>query len=138
MRNVYELLGDDAENVRLVAISVDPSRDSVEKAYEYSERWQMIDKWTFLVGEEATLRPIWASYYIDPAVVVPSDTLNSSGLSKPSRGAVTTLTDTIANAHTVTHSAPIYLIDREGLLRGLHTLPLDPKDLVKNIQSLMR
>ena len=138
MRNVYELLGDDAENVRLVAISVDPSRDSVEKAYEYSERWQMIDRWTFLVGEEATLRPVWASYYIDPAGVVPYDTRNPSGLSEPPRGAVTTLTDSIANAQTVIHSAPIYLIDREGLLRGLHTLPLDPKDLVKNIRSLLR
>ena len=44
----------------------------------------------------------------------------------------------IAEAYTIAHSAPVYLIDREGLLRGLHTLPFDPASLVKDIRALLR
>ncbi len=52
-----------------VAISVDPERDTVERVHEYTESWGMLDKWSFLVGAEETLRPIWKGYYLDPAQI---------------------------------------------------------------------
>ena len=50
LRDVHRVLGDDAGDVALVAVSVDPERDSVQAAYAYSEKWQMTHRWDFLVG----------------------------------------------------------------------------------------
>ncbi len=136
LRDAYEILGEDAREVGLIAVSVDPDRDSVKEAYDYSERWRMIDRWSFLVGEEADLEPVWAAYYIDPTEAGPQGSPRRDA--NAARGGVSTLAEDIAEAYTITHSAPVYLIDREGLLRGLHTLPFDPEALVKDIRALLR
>ena len=51
------MLGEEAQEVGIIAVSVDPDRDSVQQAHDYSERWRMVDTWSFLVGEEADLQP---------------------------------------------------------------------------------
>ena len=68
LRDAHEMLGDDADGVDFVAISVDPERDTVEEAYSYSQKWGMTDTWDFLVGERQQLSPIWKAYYLDPAI----------------------------------------------------------------------
>ena len=139
LRDTHEMLGDDAQEVALIAVSVDPGRDSVQQAHDYSERWRMVDRWSFLVGEEADLQPVWTAYYIDPAEVGPSESQEvQRGSSGTGSGGVSALAKGIAESHTITHSAPVYLIDREGLLRGLHTLPFEPEALVKDIRALLR
>ena len=139
LRDVREMLGDDAHEVGIIAVSVDPDRDSVQQAHDYSDRWRMVDKWSFLVGKEADLQPVWAAYYIDPAQVGPTATQEAPrGNSSTGSGGVSALAKDIAEAYTITHSAPVYLIDREGLLRGLHTLPFEPEALVKDIRALLR
>ena len=100
----------------------------------------MLDRWSFLVGAEDDLRPLWAAYYIDPVEVGPSAAQQTptGSVSQP-RGGVSALAEGIATeAYTITHSAPVYLIDREGLLRGLHTLPFEPGALVRDIRALLR
>ena len=140
LRDAHDMLGDDAREVRIIAVSVDPDRDSVEQAYDYSERWRMLDRWSFLVGEEAELEPVWAAYYIDPVKVGPAAE-QETPRKDPGTGnsGVSALAEGIATeAYTITHSAPVYLIDRDGLLRGLHTLPFEPEALVKDIRALLR
>ena len=44
----------------------------------------------------------------------------------------------IASRYTVTHQAPVYLIDKQGRVRVLHTLPIDPGDVVADIRALLR
>lgn len=139
LRDAHEMLGGDAREVALVAVSVDPDRDTVEQAHDYSERWRMLDNWSFLVGEEADLKPVWAAYYIDPAKVGLSATQETlPKKSGEAGGSVSALSKGIAETYTINHSAPVYLIDREGLLRGLHTLPFEPEALVKDIRALLR
>ena len=66
--DTHRLLGQDASRVSFLAVSVDPERDSVGDAHTYSQKWDMVDKWGFLVGTREELRPIWAAYYIDPVL----------------------------------------------------------------------
>ena len=96
LRQVYAQLGSDAQDVSFLAVSVDPERDTSEAAYAFSERFEMLDRWSYLVGTRQELEPVWKAYYIG---VLPDP-----------------------NQHDlVMHTAPIYLIDRDGLRRSLHT-----------------
>ena len=51
LKRAHDMLGEDADQVSFVAVSVDPERDSIQQAYEFSEKWGMLDKWSFLVGD---------------------------------------------------------------------------------------
>ena len=68
LRETLDLLGEEADRVRVAAISVDPERDTVEAAREFSDRWDMADAWDYLVGSREVLEPLWRAYYIDPAI----------------------------------------------------------------------
>ncbi|MCZ6789754.1 MAG: SCO family protein [Chloroflexi bacterium] len=137
LKRAHTQLGDDADDVRLVAGSVDPERDTVEQAHRYSERSGMLDRWAFLVGTEDELTPIWSAYYI---------AAQRQGIEEGG-GALDRLDDE-ADSHTdadiaelaylVTHSSAAYLIDRQGRLRVLFTeLSLDPEPLLHDIRLLL-
>ena len=53
LRDISTLLGDDSSQVAIVIISVDPEGDTVESVFDYSERWQMTNRWTYLTGERS-------------------------------------------------------------------------------------
>jgi len=139
LKKSHELLGDDASRVDFVAITVDPERDTVERAHEYSKSWGLLDKWSFLVGAEKTLRPIWKGYYLDPAQIdwetdePPADP-SAAG---PSQSGLDALRRQIATKYEVVHSAPVYLLDRERRMRVLFTPPLDPGAIVHDIRLLL-
>ena len=137
LKRAHTQLGDDAEEVRMVAVSVDPARDTTEQAHLYSERSGMLDRWAFLVGEKEKLAPIWSAYYI---------AAQHQGLEEGD-GALDRLADD-ADSHTdadieelgylVSHSSAAYLIDRQGRLRVLFTeLSLDPEPLLHDIRLLL-
>ena len=137
LKRAHTQLGDDAEEVRMVAVSVDPALDTAEQVHRYSERSGMLDKWAFLVGTEDELAPIWSAYYI---------AAQRQGL-KEGGGALDKLANE-ADSHTdtdieelgylVAHSSAAYLIDRQGRLRVLFTeLSLDPEQLVHDIRLLL-
>ena len=132
LREAHELLGDDAAGVSIVAVSVDPARDTVESARRYSARWEMTDRWDFLVGDEEELSRLWAAYYISVAVDAESDQDDES---VSSGGALGTLA---RDSYLVTHSSPVYLIDDGGIRRVLFTSPFDPEDLAHDVRLLLR
>ena len=141
LSNVHEMLEGDARRVAFVAVSADPERDSVEAAYEYSEKWEMTDRWDFLVGERESLAPIWKAYYIDP---VAHDPGGESGHGpapgdevEASRGSIEQLGAAIIGGYRVIHSAPVYLIDREGRMRVVFTLPFEAEDVVHDLRLLL-
>ena len=138
IKSIHTLLGTDAKNVSIVAISVDPERDTVERAYEYSEDWGMTDKWSFLVGTESQLESVWASYFVSSVI---DDSHRPSTVSHlgevPDVKGVDALSRDIALRYTVNHQAPLYLIDRDGVMRVLHTLPIDPEEVVDDLQVLL-
>lgn len=138
MKSIYTLLGTDAKNVSIVAISVDPERDTVERAYEYSVDWGMADKWSYLVGAESQLEPVWASYFVNSVIGESYRPYTVSNLGEvPDVKGVDALSRDIALRYTVNHQAPLYLIDRDGVMRVLHTLPIDAEDVVSDLQTLL-
>lgn len=137
LRGAYEALGADAGETTFMAVSVDPERDTVEAAYDYLDKWGMADRWYFLVGDRASLTPVWEDYYISPVI----HDMESGGPNNESavngRGSIDRLRQEIASSYRVIHSAPVYLIDREGRMRVVFTLPFDPQDLVHDLRLLL-
>ena len=153
LRRTRERLGDDADQVEFVAITVDPQRDSAERAYQYSEEKGMLDRWRFLVGREEELTPIWRAYWLAPVRSVPSHQKDSVGPptlrhddSHDAEVAGTELKSgadgipgPVADGYLVSHMAPVFLIDRQGYRRILFTnLSLDPRPLVHDIRLIMK
>ena len=139
IRNIQQSLGGDADEVSILAVSVDPERDTIERAMEYSEDWGMTPHWMFLVGSEEELRPVWDAYSIavsvDEGGIVGEESKTRNG---QEAGGVDALRSAIAARYSVTHQAPIYLIDREGRIRLLHTLPIDPAEVATDVRTLLR
>ena len=136
LRETLDLLGEEADRVRVAVISVDPERDTVEAAREFSERWDMADAWDFLVGGRDVLEPLWRAYYIDPAI---EDHASSAGSSHPSPqgGATGSLQQSFSERYLVVHSNPVYLMDDEGVMRVVFTSPLDPDEIAHDVRLLL-
>ena len=139
LRDTHAMLGDDASDVAFIAVSVDPERDSVEAARAYSERWDMANSWDFLVGDKEQLSPIWQAYYVDPS---PDHRPAGNGVQSieedgQRHSGVDTLVEDITSRYLVIHSAPVYLIDREGIMRVVFTLPFEPEAVAHDIRLLL-
>ena len=134
LRDVQIQLAADAGGVEFVAISVDPERDTTGAAREYLERWELEDKWQFLVGDMDTLAPVWKSYFVDPYA---AESREEASTPEP-RGAVDALSAAIAEQYLVIHSAPVFLVDQHGRRRVVFTSPLDPAEIVQDIRTLLR
>ena len=138
LRDAQRLLGEDAARVDFVAISVDPERDTAERAREYLDAWGLDERWAFLVGTEEDLSGVWRGYFVDPAQIEwergePAVTPQIAG---SERGVAALLRD-IAVKYEVNHAAPVYLLDGEKRMRALHTPPLNPEDLAHDIRLLL-
>ena len=154
IREAYELLESDAEELAMVAVSVDPERDTVEEALAFSQHWRMTERWDFLTGQRAELERIWGAYYIDPSVDSSSDSHETSGgvgalgqdivgQPVPAAGSGQALSKARgelvepSKGYLVSHSSPVYLVDRAGLMRVVHTLPFEPEALAHDIRLLI-
>ena len=134
LRDVQDQLPDDGSGVEFVAISVDPERDTVESAQDYLKRWKIDEEWQYLVGDRATLEPIWESYFVDPYA---EDSGGQVATPEP-RGAVDALSAAITERYLVIHSAPVFLIDAEGRRRVVFTSPLNPEEIVQDVTTLLQ
>ena len=135
LRDALALLGDDAGEVAFAAVSVDPRRDTVAEALAFSEKWRMTDSWDFLVGDEETLSSVWKAYHIDPALDDEAREAHGEKQSQPV--GVKASREETARRSLVIHSAPVYIIDRQGRLRALFTLPFEPESLVHDVRLLL-
>lgn len=140
LTEVHEALSGDGaagggmDGVSIVAVSVDPERDTVERAHQYSSQYGMLDGWSYLIGEESVLKGVWADYFVSPAPrgdgLLEADPRNADGSSD-------TLFDQIVATYTVDHQAPVYLIDGEGRMRVVFTLPFSPEDVAADVRTLL-
>ncbi len=144
LTEVYEQLSADTEiggAISIVAVSVDPERDTVKRVHEYSSQYGMLQGWTYLVGSEEDLLQTWADYYVSPAHLK-ADQLEESDPLEPGLldgdGSADSLVDHLAAAYSVDHQAPVYLIDPEGMIRVLFTLPFSPEDVVADVRTLFQ
>ena len=139
IHDAYVLLGDDVKDLAVVAVSVDPECDTPEEARAFSDQWQMTDRWDFLTGPRDDLETIWTAYYIDPSLDSSSGEADASAATSHTRptGGVAAFRRDITERYLVTHSSPVYLIDREGIVRVLHTLPFEPEALAQDVRALL-
>ena len=108
-QQTYQLLGDDTDKVAFVIVSVD----------------------------EGQLKRVWISYYIDPTLFQNTEYSDEINGNSTSSGTVDGFRDSIGVGYEIIHSAPIYLIDPNGIMRVLFTLPLDPVNLVHDVKLLI-
>lgn len=110
-------LGSDANQVGILAVTVDPANDTLAQVRAYSAQKDMLDKWHFLIGPRSSLTPIWSAYGIE---ALPDTHKTASG------------------SQVVDHSAPIYIIDRQGRERALLDTDFSPSDLIQDVRALLR
>jgi len=115
LREVYETLSQFNDKFTIIVITVDPENDTPASALEYSKSFNMEDKWDFLTGEKKILSEIWKNYYISQWVKDSKNPLISS----------------------INHSAPIYIIDHNEIIKVVHTDPIVPQEIAHDIKLLI-
>ena len=110
---VHDQLGQRAQEVAFVAITVDPERDTPARLSQYLDAQGLAGKMQFLTGDRATLESVWSAYHIL--------------VSRLPQG----------EAYNVAHSDVVYIIDKAGRMRVLMHTDLLPADLKRNLETLL-
>ena len=106
-------------------ISVDPHRDNRESRVSFMNKWDLPGNWVYLSGAQSELDLIWDAYFINPQkgeIVDSQKTLKSLFQEK----------------YQVVHTSPIYIIDRTGKPRVIHTNPITTEHLAKDISIVSK
>jgi len=131
------LPADARQRVALVAITVDPARDTPEVLQEYSERHGLAENpnWFALTADAATLEPVWASYYVDPGAMMADDHAETDAHDAHGEHADHEATPA-AGGQQLTHTDAIFLIDRDGKWRVLLRSETPPKEIADDLAIL--
>lgn len=114
MRQLRRSLGDRAEEVDFVYITVDPARDTMEQMTNYLN---VFDPAIIgLTGSEAELEPVWAPYGVWREI---------------EEGAT-------AAGYLVSHSSRLYLIDRSNRLRATYSFGTPVEDVEADMRYLLK
>jgi protein SCO1/2 len=114
LTQVFKKLGGEADGVQLIFITVDPGRDTPSRLREYLAAFNP----TFLgaTGTPAQIDAVHKAYgVVARQVVSPNPALR----------------------YSVDHSSSIYLIDRQGRLRGLETFGTPADDILHDVRILL-
>ena len=117
------------DRVALVAITVDPERDTPQALREFSERHGLAENpsWYALRGDPATLEQVWRAYGVYPG------TVPATPAHEHSAGQAL---ETPAPGGGQGHTDAVYLIDSDGRQRVLMRSYTDPASLAHNIEVL--
>jgi protein SCO1 len=130
LHQTYKQLGNQAAEVGLVAVTVDPEHDSVDKVRQYSEQRGLTNQWLFLVGTRDQLAPVWRAYGITAQPDQPVAKPVSPAEQRAEQGVDPLPQD-------VEHSAPIFLIDKRGALRAMLPVDATPDTLTTDLRVLV-
>ncbi len=126
LQTAYEQLPvETRDKVALVAITLDPGRDTPQALKEFSERHGLADNpnWFALRGDPMTLERVWQAYGIYPGTNLATP-VDEHGPATPAAGG--------GEGHT----DAIYMIDPEGLERVFLRAYLGPASVAYNIEVL--
>jgi protein SCO1/2 len=115
LKLVVDELGDNADSVRVVFITVDPERDTPAKVQEYANHFS--SKFIGLSGSAGKLKKTWSDYGIFRAII-PAENSESG--------------------YSVDHTARIMLIDEDGSLRLSYGFQTPVDDIVHDIKLLLK
>ena len=115
LTEVYKKLGSAARDVQLIFVTVDPKRDSPERLREYLAAFNP----SFLgaTGTPGELAAVRKTYGVVAEQVVSRNQ---------------------AIGYEVNHSSSLYLVDRQGKLRGLAPFGTPVDDLVHDLELLLK
>lgn len=91
LKQGLEQLGDEARDVMVLIVSVDPRGDTAEAVRTWMRRQRMPSNVRYLIGSLDELRPVWESWYASP--------------------------QDVTRPETSTHSAAVWLVDADGRRR---------------------
>jgi protein SCO1/2 len=152
LKETDNLLGADAAQVDMVAITTDPARDTQQVLADYSQTFGLYDVWHFLYGPTDALRPVWKAYAVasekdthtEPVETpqpVPPATLEALGLGRGLDAAeIATAQRAIGEfggGYHVTHSTPIWLVDPQGRVRVLLRQSASPEEIAHDVRLLL-
>ncbi len=126
LQTAYEQLpAETRDDVALIAITLDPERDTPQALEEFSERHGLSENpsWYALRGNPATLEQVWQAYGIYPGRTTnPATPAHGRGTPVPGGGEG--------------HTDAIYVIDPDGRQRVLMRAYLEPASVAHNIEAL--
>jgi len=107
-------LGPSAQDLQIVAVSVDPIGDTVPSVKKFTDDHNLADQtnWHYLIGSPGQLQPVWASYHV--------------GATSSTEGAI----------QGVDHSAMVYLADKTGKLRVILSANFTVADFIQDVKAL--
>lgn len=103
-------------NTPVLIISVDPKGDTIESRTAFKNRWNLSSNWHYLNGNEKELETIWRNFYLNPQ-----------------ESAIKSLNMQVDRKYDIVHSSPVYIVNDEGRPAVVHTTPIDPDHLYKDI-----
>jgi protein SCO1/2 len=114
-KRVHESLGEDAQDVRFVFVTVDPERDSPEQLKRHIETFN--PDFVGLTGALEELTPVYQTF----GVFYEKDTQIES-----------------AAGYLVNHTASIFVVDPAGKWRLKYSFGTEVEDIVHDIRQLLR
>lgn len=117
----YQQLGKLGPQVGMIAVTVDPENDDVNQVRSYSDKLGLTNEWFFLTGTRPQLQAVWASYGIDAQKV---------------RNQMAATAST-ASPEEIEHSAPVFLIDKQGKVRAMLPVDVSADDIAKDLRVLL-
>ena len=109
-----ELKDEDAAQVQVVFIAVDPDRDTPERIQEYASHFN--EDFIGLSGSIDDLQPVWDAYGVYRAI----EESDSAG------------------GYQVSHTARVYLIDKAGNLRLTYAFGTPPDEVTHDLKILVK
>jgi cytochrome oxidase Cu insertion factor (SCO1/SenC/PrrC family) len=64
VKKTQEILGKDADNVVFVAMTTDPTRDTLKTIADYSQMAGLFDAWHYVTGSPEEMKAVWSSWGI--------------------------------------------------------------------------
>ncbi|MEP0804998.1 MAG: SCO family protein [Chloroflexota bacterium] len=113
LNQAMKQLGDDANRVQVVFVSVDPQRDTPERVQEYVNHFN--PNFIGLSGTETALTKIWKDYGVFREIVE----------------------GTSALGYIVNHTARVTLIDADGNLRISFSFETPVEDIVHDLKLIL-
>jgi protein SCO1 len=114
LKQALEQLGDQAEQVQVLFVTVDPERDTPERVQEYVNHFN--PNFIGLSGSESELAPVWNEYGVFREIVE----------------------GTSAAGYLVNHTARVTLIDQQGNLRVSFPFDAPVEDVVHDLKLLLK
>jgi len=132
LRQLVKFLDASDLQAEIVAISVDPEKDSVEAAYAYSKKWQMENEWHYLIGTRDELAPIWEHYWAQPIIQV----VQNNGSETPDGEQTASASGPTPSEASISHAPPIFVVRNQEIILAMSNANLNPNMLVEYLATI--